>query len=84
MIRGKGAWYRNRQSWSVCYHLENHLDNISEIRTRAIEIVSILKMDLGWEKDTGGPNIAESFLELKFGDIGHFRRYEKKLILTFK
>ena len=30
---------------------DNHLDNISGIRTRAIEIVSIFKMDLGWEKD---------------------------------
>ena len=30
---------------------DNHEDDISEIRTRAIEIVSIFKMNLGWEKD---------------------------------
>ena len=32
---------------------DNHLDNISGIRTRAIEKESIFKMDLGWENDRG-------------------------------
>ena len=43
MIIGKGAWYWDRQSWSVCNHPSNHDDNIIGIRTRVIEI--------GWEND---------------------------------
>ena len=34
------------------YHTKNnHLDNISGIQTRAIEITLILKLNLGWKKD---------------------------------
>ena len=40
MIIGKGAWYR-----------DNHLHNISGIRTRAIEIVNVFEKDFGWAKD---------------------------------
>ena len=41
MIIGKGVWYLDRLIWSMCNHSSNyegnHLDNISEIGTRAIE-----------------------------------------------
>ena len=30
---------------------DNHLDNISGIRTRAIEIILIFKIHFGWEKN---------------------------------
>jgi hypothetical protein len=33
-------------------HQDNHLDNISGIRTRAIEIVSVFEMEFRSEKDT--------------------------------
>ena len=50
-IIDNGAWYWDRQSWSVCNHSSNHSDNIGGIRTRAVEIVSIFKMELSWVKD---------------------------------
>ena len=35
----------------MCNHSSNHLDNISGIRTRAIEIVSVVEMEFRSEKD---------------------------------
>jgi hypothetical protein len=35
----------------VCNHSSNHLYNISEIRTRAIELVNVFEMEFRWEKD---------------------------------
>jgi hypothetical protein len=32
-------------------HQDNHLDNISGIRTRAIEIVNVIEIDFGWLQD---------------------------------
>jgi hypothetical protein len=36
---------------SIIYTPDNHLDNISVIRTRAIEIVNIFEMEFRWEKE---------------------------------
>jgi hypothetical protein len=36
---------------SVCNHPSNHLDNISGIRTRVVEIVSVFEMGFRSEKD---------------------------------
>jgi hypothetical protein len=35
----------------VCNRSSNHLDNISGIRTRAIEIVNVFETEFFWEKD---------------------------------
>jgi hypothetical protein len=35
----------------VCNRSSNHLDNISGIRTRAVEIVSVFEMEFRSEKD---------------------------------
>ena len=37
----------------MCNHSSNHLDNVSEIRTRAIEIVNVFEMEFRLEKDIG-------------------------------
>ena len=57
MIIGKGAGYWERLISSVCNHSSddqgNHLENMSEIRTRAIQIVSVCEMEFRSEKDIG-------------------------------
>ena len=45
---------------------ENHLDNISGIRTRAIEIVNVLKVELRWKKDITRQVVAVSRIFLLF------------------
>ena len=40
---------------------DNDLDNISGIRTRAIEIVNVFKMKFRWLKDIGGGDLADNF-----------------------
>ena len=40
---------------------DNHLDSISGIRTRAIEIVNVFEMEFRWEKDIVSNCMSKAF-----------------------
>ena len=54
-------------------HEYNHLDNISGIRTRAIEIVNVFEMEFRWEKDM------DFFLLIKNDVLGTLNQIPKTL-----
>ena len=52
IIIGKGLDNRTAKFYRcVINYWDNHSDNISGIRTRAIELVNVFEMEFRWEKD---------------------------------
>ena len=84
------------ETWNVTLTKDNYELLIDAITTVARDTGTVIlsnyicvKTFLD-QKNTGGPNIAGSFLAKKignigtFGDIGHFRRYGKKKLFRSK